>query len=98
MEATELLRLVFALVFTLALLGGFAWLLHRFSAKLPLLARNNPQARLGVIEWRPLDGRHQLFLIRRDQTEHLLVVSAQGGAQVIESGIPPKPHNPQGVA
>lgn len=87
MEAEQFLRLIMALAFTLSLLGLCAWLFARFGRNLPLLAKNNPDSRLGIIEWKPLDARHQLFLVRRDNTEHLLLLSSHGSPQVIERNI-----------
>ncbi len=90
MNLELLLRLAMALVFTLSLLGLCAWLLNRFGRNVPMLNRNNPNNRLGVIEWKQIDARHQLILVRRDKAEHLLLVSSTGESQVIERNIPPE--------
>lgn len=87
MEISELLRLAFALIFTLSLLGLCAWLFARYAPRLGMMARNSPGNRLGVVEWRPLDTRHQLFLVRRDNVEHLLLLSANGHSEVVERNI-----------
>lgn len=87
MEAEQILRLVVALVFTLSLLGLCAWLFARFGRNLPMLTRNNPSNRLGILEWKPIDARHHLVLIRRDNTEHLVLLSSSGTSQVIEANI-----------
>lgn len=87
MDSELLLRLVMAFVFTLSLLGLCAWLVARLGRNVPLLNRNNPNSRLGVIEWKPVDARHQLVLVRRDKTEHLLLLSANGHPQIIERNI-----------
>lgn len=89
MEAEQFLRLVLALAFTLSLLGLCAWLFARYGRNLPALGRNNPNSRLGVIEWKPLDTRHQLLLVRRDNVEHLLLLSTNGSARVVERNIIP---------
>lgn len=89
MDADTLLRLAMALTFTLALLGLCAWLVARYGSRLPLMIRNAPGRRLSVVEWRPLDGRHQLLLVRRDNVEHLLLLSANGQPCVVERHIPP---------
>lgn len=85
-----LLRLIMALVFTLSLLGLCAWLVARFGRNVPMLNRNNLNNRLGVIEWKQVDARHQLILVRRDKAEHLLLVSATGQSHVIERNITPE--------
>lgn len=43
--------------------------------------------RIGVIENAPVDGTRRLVLVRRDDTEHLLLVGTHGDL-VIESNIP----------
>lgn len=82
---TDIARLAGALVFVLALIGLFAWLMRRFGPSLRLGGRHG---RLGLVESIAVDSRRRLLLVRRDQTEHLLLI---GGAQdlVIETGIPP---------
>ena len=87
MEAEPLLRLVFALIFTLSLLGLCAWLFARFGRNLPLLNRNNPGSRLGVVEHKQIDARHHMLLLRRDNVEHLVILSANGTPQIIEANI-----------
>jgi flagellar protein FliO/FliZ len=87
MESADLLRLGFALVFTLALIGLCAFVVQHFGRKLPLLAKGGANARLSVVEWKPLDGRNQIFLIRRDDVEHLVIVSPQSAPVVVETGI-----------
>jgi flagellar protein FliO/FliZ len=42
---------------------------------------------MAVVETLMLDARHKLYLIRRDETEHLIVLGPQGAA-TIESGMP----------
>lgn len=87
METFDLLRAISALGLTLALIGVAAWLLQKFGRSHMLSLGKNGPARLSVVEWRPLDGKHQLFLIKRDEVEHLLVVSPQGRPTVIERNI-----------
>jgi flagellar protein FliO/FliZ len=43
--------------------------------------------RIGVVENAPVDGTRRLVLVRRDDTEHLLLVGTHGDL-VIESNIP----------
>lgn len=45
-----------------------------------------PGQRIGVIDSAPVDGTRRLVLIRRDDTEHLLLLGRDGDL-VIESGI-----------
>jgi flagellar protein FliO/FliZ len=79
---TDIVRLVAALVFVLALIGLCAWLLRRFGPSMRL----GRHGRLGLVESIAIDSRRRLLLVRRDKTEHLLLI---GGARdlVIETGI-----------
>lgn len=79
---TDIVRLVAALVFVLALIGLFAWLLRRFGPTMRL----GRVGRLRLVETIAVDSRRRLVLIRRDQTEHLLLIGGTGDL-VIETGI-----------
>ncbi|WP_300298738.1 flagellar biosynthetic protein FliO [Ferrovibrio sp.] len=46
-----------------------------------------PGQRIGVVDSTPVDGTRRLVLIRRDDTEHLLLLGSHGDV-VIETGIP----------
>lgn len=84
MNGVDYLRFVAALVFVLGLIGVTAWLARRFR-----LAGRAPGAvgrRLTLVETLPLDARRRLMLVRRDGTEHLLLVG-QDGNRLIESRI-----------
>ena len=83
------LRFFFALVFVLALIGLLAWLAKRFGFA-GAFARPNPARRLSVVESLSLDARHRLVLVRRDATEHLVLLGAAGD-RLIESAIEPPP-------
>lgn len=87
MDAGDYFRFVLALAFVLALIGLMAWLARRFGFGVP--PRLPGQARrLKVVESLAVDARRRLVLVRRDTTEHLLLL---GGANelTIETGIRP---------
>ena len=87
------LRFLFALVFVLALIALLAWLAKRFGVP-GALTRQRPDRRLSVVDSLPLDSRHRLVLVRRDASEHLVVLGP-GGTSLIEPGIePPAPTAP----
>jgi flagellar protein FliO/FliZ len=88
---TDIVRLVAALVFVLALIGLCAWLLRRFGPTMRL----GRAGRLSLVESIAIDSRRRLLLVRRDQTEHLLLIGGAGDL-VIESGI--RPASSQGRA
>jgi len=91
MTGDNYIRFAAALVFVLALIGLFGFLLRRFgpNAGLPV-RRRGTQRRLGVVEVLPLDARRRLVLVKRDGIEHLLLLG-MGEDRVVETGIIPPP-------
>lgn len=85
MDIKEYLTAILALVFVLGLIFAATHLARRagFGSAVP---GRRGRKRLSVTEALVVDGKRRLLLIRRDQTEHLVLV---GGASdlVIESGI-----------
>ena len=91
MEAMELFRTVSALVLVLGLIGGAAWAARRFGPAMWFGARRPKSDRsLGVIESLPLDARHRLVLVRRDDRRHLLLIGPNHSL-VVEDGIADRP-------
>ncbi len=87
MEFSGYLKFLFALIFVLGLIGVAAMMARRMGLGFPTGAMKKPgNRRLSVVETSPLDGRRRLVLVRRDDTEHLLVLSPNREI-VIESGI-----------
>lgn len=90
MEATDYLRAALALAFTLSLMGLVAWAVGRFGRHWPVLSGASAgPPRLTVLERRMIDPRHQMVLVRRDASEHLLLLCAHAAPVVIESRIQP---------
>ncbi len=80
MDWIDWARGVFGLIATLALIGGAALLARRFGM---LNARPPGQARrLSVQESLMLDPRRRLVLVRLDDADHLLLLSASGDLAV----------------
>jgi flagellar protein FliO/FliZ len=67
-------RFFIAFLVVLALIGVTAWLVRRFGASRLGSAARGRQPRLAVIDAASVDGRRRLVLIRRDNTEHLLMI------------------------
>ena len=86
MEATEILRFFAALVFVLALIGGTAWLMRRFGFMPRGIRKRGAGRRLEIIESLTLDVRNRAVLIRRDETEHLIILGPQN-ATIVENNI-----------
>ena len=77
-------RFVLALVAILVLLGLLAWLGRRFG--LAGRPASGAKRRLAIVEIAPIDGKRRLVLLRRDHTEHLVLLGPDS-AIVVESGI-----------
>lgn len=83
MEYIDLLRYLGALLLVLALVGGAALVARRFGV--PGVTRAMGEKRLMVVETLMLGPRQRLFILRRDDVEHL-ILTGPDGARVIESG------------
>ncbi len=76
MEFIDYLRFGFALVFVIGLIGGMAVVARRFGFGFPSGPGTGKQRRLRMVEALSLDGRRRLVLIRRDDTEYLVLLGA----------------------
>jgi len=84
-------RFLLAFLFVIGLIGLFALLLRRFGFGGVRLSpgfkgKGRPKRRLAVAEVANVDGRHRLVLVRRDDTEHLILLGHSGDL-LIESNI-----------
>ena len=91
MDLDTYFKFVLALVFVLGLIAALAWTARRFGLG-GKLAPNTGRRRLSVSEVMPLDARRKLVLLRRDGTEHLVLLGA-GPDLLLESGIAPPPED-----
>ena len=88
-DLPQILRLIAAMVFVLALMGGLALLLKKLGLS------GNPdipqkKRRLKLIEALPLDSRRRAVLIQRDDKQHLVILGPNSET-VVETDIkPPK--------
>ncbi|HWA69739.1 MAG TPA: flagellar biosynthetic protein FliO [Rhizomicrobium sp.] len=87
MEFIDVLRYFGALLLVLAMVGAAALAARRFG--MPGVMRAASDKRLAVVETLMIGPRQRLFIVRRDNVEHL-VLSSPDGASVIEAGIPVK--------
>lgn len=91
----EYFRFLLALVFVLGLIGLLAYLARRFGVGAIRLSpafrerRKRDGARLAVVDVANIDARRRLVLVRRDDVEHLLLIS-QTSETVIERNIDPR--------
>ena len=91
MDVIEIARYFGALTLVLGLVG-LAWVAAR-KYGLPGMVSPSGARRLAVVETLMLDARHKLYLIRRDGTEHLIVLGPHG-ATAIEAAAAPAPVAP----
>ena len=87
MDSDLYLRFVVTLIGVLALIALIAWVVRRLGLAGRLVPGAGPAKRIGVVEVAALDTRRRLVLVRRDRTEHLLLIG-QSEDLVIERGIP----------
>jgi flagellar protein FliO/FliZ len=85
MDLIDYGRFLAALLFVLGLIALVAWLARRF--RLGPGGAPGAARRLTVLETLPLDARRKLVLVRRDDTEHLLLLGTEG-SRLVEGGIP----------
>lgn len=84
MDLVSGLRFVLALVVVIGLIAGLAWLLRKYGAGRITMGAN--KGRLAVVEATHIDAKRRLVLIRRDGTEHLILLSPNSET-VIETNI-----------
>ncbi len=94
MDAVDLnyydyMKFVLALVFVLALIGMLTVIARKFGFGIQPTPRGTAR-RLGIVEALNIDGKRRLVLIRRDDTEHLLVLGTSTEL-LVESAIAAAP-------
>jgi flagellar protein FliO/FliZ len=94
MDAGNYVRFVAALLFVLALIAFATWLARRFGLGGQAVSVRRNDRRLKVVESIAVDSKHRAILLRRDDTEHLVLLGANCDV-VVESGIKaPAPKTP----
>ena len=78
MDAYILLRTLGALTLLLGVLAGALWAVRRFDLRLPGAIVRQPERRLELVERLGIDQRRSVVLIRRDDREHLVIISPEG--------------------
>ncbi|MEQ1790627.1 MAG: hypothetical protein ABL857_09315 [Rickettsiales bacterium] len=99
MDTVDPIRFIFASFFVLGLLGLLAVGLKFYGQKsfrktllnnkifgAKLFTLNQEAGRLAIIETQYIDHKSKLLLVKRDDVEHLLLIS-DGKATIIEAGI-----------
>ena len=86
MDTGEYFKFLLALIFVLGLIGALALLVRRYGFGVAAMRKSDGERRLQVVEVTALDARRRLVLVRRDATEHLIMLGVNGET-VIESNI-----------
>jgi flagellar protein FliO/FliZ len=87
MEVGTYFRFVLALAFVLGLIGLLAWVARRYGVGSMTSSRRAAGKRLSISEVMQVDARRRLVLVRRDDTEHLVLLGMYNDT-LIETGIP----------
>ncbi|QJU57412.1 hypothetical protein HL653_06050 [Sphingomonas sp. AP4-R1] len=88
MEILPLLRMLGTLALLLGALWGALWAVRRYDLRLPGRTGGGPARRLQLVDRLAIDARRSILLIRRDSTEHLVLLSADH-ALLLESNAAP---------
>ncbi len=89
MEFEGYFRFLLALVFVIGLIWLLAAMARRMGFGFPVSSfKGGRGRRLSVVEVAPVDGRRRLILVRRDDTEHLILLGP-ASEMLIETGILP---------
>lgn len=86
MGASTYIQAVLALILVVGIILALAWLLRRYGLGEGPQGALGRKKRLATIESTTVDSRHRLVLVRRDETEHLILVGP-GDSFVVERGI-----------
>lgn len=89
MDLIDIARYLGALLLVLSLVGLAGLVARRFGV--PGIAKSAATRRLSIVETLMIGPRQRLYIVRRDDVEHL-VLAGPDGTRVIESGIP-APHH-----
>jgi len=84
MDLVNIARFVLSFVVVIGLIGGLAWVLRRYGGGRIRGAAG--KGRLGVVEVAAVDAKRRLVLIRRDDLEHLILLSPTSET-IVETGI-----------
>lgn len=86
MELSAYFRFVAALIFVLGIIGVLALIARRFVPGARNINRRGTKRRLSIVEVVPVDTKRRLVLLKRDDTEHLILLGPTGDT-VVERNI-----------
>lgn len=89
MDGVDYLRFVVVLIFVLSLMGGLWLILKKLGLNGPSMITPLDKRRLKIVEVLHIDPRRKAIILRRDDTEHLVILG-QSGETVVETNISQK--------
>lgn len=92
MELLDYIRFLLALVFVLGLIGVLVVLARRYGLASRMVLPSGGRGRgkrLKLVEIMAIDPKRRLILLRRDDREHLILLTGQGPDLLIERDIEP---------
>ena len=75
MDQVSLVQVLLSFLLVVGMIGLLALLLKKYGSR--LVSNVRPGARLSVSDTVYLDARHRLVLVKRDDTEHLMLIGPQ---------------------
>lgn len=88
MDLLSVIKALAALAFVLGLLLGGTYLLRKYGSRIGLKAGQVSQD-LKVVEWRALDMRRKLAVVRWGDREHLICLAPTGDTLIASRETPP---------
>lgn len=88
MDPIEAIRAVGALVLVLGLILGMAWAVRKYGGRIGMSGHPSRVEDLRVVEFRSLDMRRKLAVVRWGDREHLLCIGPAGDCVVAERPAP----------
>ncbi len=84
MDPIEAIRAIGALILVLGLILGMAWAVRKYGGRLGMTGAQPRAGDLRVVEFRSLDMRRKLAVVRWGDREHLLCIGPAGDCVVAE--------------
>ncbi len=82
------LRALLSLVLVLGLIAGAGYLARRFGVAGGLTLKRASRRRLGLVETLQIDNRRRVVLVRKDDTEYLLLVGGSSDLHIDKTPAP----------
>ncbi len=94
MDFADYLRFFFALLFVLGLVGALALTARKMGYGIRPSIGGGKKKRLSLIEVISIDGKRRLVLVRRDDVEHLILLSPT--SEIVDESAIPAPREENG--